>query len=228
VPVAESPRRAGRPFPLPPGLPPPVPQTSPRREVRLRPALSTDAMRCATISTTYTTTHVWQLDTRSDGEEMRAAFRLVRLPRELRLAADNRPPAAPARKGLLWLVAEEVQTGPRQSFQSRLTGPPGAPAGAVGVVGYVAARFRAGDPCAYLQSLSVDPAHRRQGIGSRLLEEACRWAAREGAGRLLADAGARNYPALRLLRRAGLTFCGYNDRCYLKDEVAVFLSVDVR
>ena len=69
-------------------------------------------MRCATISTAYTTTHVWQLDTRSDGEEMRAAFRLVRLPRELSLAADNRPPAAPARKGLLWLVAEEVQTGP--------------------------------------------------------------------------------------------------------------------
>ena len=96
------------------------------------------------------------------------------------------------------------------------------------MVGYVAARFRAGDPCAYLQSLTVDPAYRRQGIGSRLLGEACRWAAQEGAGRLLADAGARNHPALRLLRRAGFTFCGFNDRCYLKDEVAVFLSVDVR
>jgi ribosomal protein S18 acetylase RimI-like enzyme len=195
-------------------------QARPRREIRLRPALSTDAMRCATLSTAYTTTHVWQLDTRSDGEEMRAAFRLVRLPRELSLAADNRPPAAPARKGLLWLVAEEVQTGP---------GPTRLSAAPVGeVVGYVAARFRTGDPCAYLQSLTVDPAHRRQGIGSRLLGEACRWAAQEGAGRLLADAGARNYPALRLLRRAGFTFCGYNDRCYLKDEVAVFLSVDVR
>ncbi|HEX2517014.1 MAG TPA: GNAT family N-acetyltransferase, partial [Chloroflexota bacterium] len=171
--MAEPGRRLSRPLPLPPGLPPPLRQARPRQEIRLRPALSRDAMRCATISTAYSTTHVWQLDTRSDGEEMRAAFRLVRLPRELRLAADNRPPAAPARKGLLWLVAEEVQTGPRQM---RLSGSPAAPAsgvgragGAVGVVGYVAARFRAGDPCAYLQSLTVDPAYRRQGIGSRLL-----------------------------------------------------------
>ena len=61
-----------------------------------------------------------------------------------------------------------------------------------------------------------------------LLAEARRWAAAQGAERLIADVAARNYPALRLLQRTGFAFCGFNDRCYPKDEVAVFLSVELR
>jgi ribosomal-protein-alanine N-acetyltransferase len=96
------------------------------------------------------------------------------------------------------------------------------------VVGYLGAYHRQGESFAYLQSLAVDSAYRRRGIASRLLAEASRWAAGQGAGRILADVAARNYPALRLLRKTGYAFCGYNDRCYPKDEVAVFLSVEVR
>jgi ribosomal protein S18 acetylase RimI-like enzyme len=99
---------------------------------------------------------------------------------------------------------------------------------ASGVVGYVGAYHATGDACAYLQSLAVDPAHRRQGVATALLAEARRWAAAQGAERLIADVAARNYPALRLLQRAGFAFCGFNDRCYPKDEVAVFLSVELR
>ncbi|HEX2035756.1 MAG TPA: GNAT family N-acetyltransferase, partial [Chloroflexota bacterium] len=94
-------------------------------------------------------------------------------------------------------------------------------------VGYVAAALAPGESCAYLQALVVAPSHRRQGIAGRLLAQACRWAAGQGAVRLMADVSARNYPALRLLEKAGFSFCGYNDRCYPKNEVAIFLSIDL-
>lgn len=219
----------------------------PRHEIRIRQAETTDAARCTTISTTYTTTHVWQLDARSDGDDVRIAFRLVRLPRELTLAAEQRPPAKPSRRGTLWLVAEQVNTAapagrphgtlrPSRGASAMQLNLPDAPPGraapaersAASVVGYVGAYHAAGDACAYLQSLAVDPTRRRQGIAAALLAEARRWAAAQGAERLIADVAARNYPALRLLQRTGFAFCGFNDRCYPKDEVAVFLSVELR
>jgi ribosomal protein S18 acetylase RimI-like enzyme len=259
--------------------------------VRIRPWIAADAVRCTTISCTYTTSHVWQMDARQDSEEIRVGFRLVRLPRELTLDAEQRPPASPTgatRRGQLWLVAEEVEVPPGEGDRPTAVGPGwshavrpsrgasavqlGFPASSPGplpstaassksappmegsprgrrsdapaaapppvpegtpqargtIVGYVAAYRRTGDPYAYLQSLAVDTAYRRRGIGTRLVSEVCRWAAEEGAGRLMADIGARNYPAMRLLQKAGFSFCGYNDRCYPKDEVAVFLSVGLR
>ena len=105
---------------------------------------------------------------------------------------------------------------------------PPAGRGASAVVGYAGAFHATGDACAYVQSLAVDPSHRRQGIATALLAEARRWATARGAERLIADVAARNYPALRLLQRTGFAFCGFNDRCYPKDEVAVFLSVELR
>ncbi len=66
---------------LPSRLPRPLPQrATPRREIRLRPGTAADTVPCTTLSTTYTTSHIWQLDTRQHGDEIRVSFRLVRLP----------------------------------------------------------------------------------------------------------------------------------------------------
>ena len=84
------------------------------------------------------------------------------------------------------------------------------------------------DQSGYLRALAIDPAYRRRGIAGRLLAEARRWAAGYGATQLLADVPARNYPALRFLQKSGFTFCGYNDRCYAKNEVALFFAAQLR
>jgi ribosomal protein S18 acetylase RimI-like enzyme len=86
----------------------------------------------------------------------------------------------------------------------------------------------AGDSTAYLRTLVVGRAHRRRGIAGRLLAEARRWAARQGAEQLLGDLSARNFPALRLLQKAGFSFCGYNERCYPDNEVAIFFATRLR
>jgi GNAT superfamily N-acetyltransferase len=256
-------------------LPQPSTRTRARKEIVLRPATPDDAPACALVDSAYTTTHIWQLDTRQDGDELRVCFRQVRLPRELSLIAPHRPPALPSgtqRKGLLWLVAEEIEVGgdsavppersrpatthpawthamrrsataatvqlglPQGQGQSdaaslRAPAPEGPRAGKSAkpaVVGYVAVAAAPRDESAYLRALVVDRAHRRKGIASRLLAEAKRWAARQGAGRLIADVQARNYPALRLLQKGGFTFCGFNDCCYADGEVAVFFSARLR
>jgi ribosomal protein S18 acetylase RimI-like enzyme len=96
------------------------------------------------------------------------------------------------------------------------------------IVGYVVAAAAPRERTAYLRTLVVDRSHRRKGIGVRLLAEAKRWAAQQGAECLIADAPARNFPAIRLLQRGGFAFCGYNDSCYLENEVAVFFCARLR
>jgi ribosomal protein S18 acetylase RimI-like enzyme len=160
------------------------------------------------------------------------------------------------RRGVLWLVAEEIEVGvgaPQRptwahtvrrsssgttaSVQLGLPGSPQreepdeaaeTPAPRGKIIGYVVAAGAPRDGHAYLRTLVVDRRFRRAGTGARLLAEAKRWAARLGADSLIADAPARNYPAIRLLQKAGFTFCGFNDSCYADNEVAVFFCVRLR
>ena len=256
-------------------LPRPSTRTRVRREIVVRAATPEDAPACALVDGAYSTTHVWQLDSRQDGDELRVSFRQVRLPRELRLIAPHQPPAASSsqRRGLLWLIAEEVEvdganqpgregvaasgirgsapspatwnhslrrTGAASSVQLGLPAPRAedvptarpeafsSPSSEPRIVGYIVAAAAARDPNAYVRTLVVDRAQRRSGVGARLLAEAKRWAARQGADRLIADVPARNYPALRLLQKTGFAFCGFNDCCYPDHEVAVFFSTRLR
>lgn len=228
----------------------------------LRAATGTDAPACVLLDSAYATTHIWQLDSRQDGDDLRISFRQLRLPRELTLIAPHHPPALAGgmlRKGMLWLVAEEIEVGgaappaaPSWSHAVRRSagGAPssvqlGLPASQEGasaarrerseeggargkIVGYVVAAGAPRDGQAYLRTLVVDRHYRRAGIGARLLAEAKRWAARQGAESLIADAPARNYPAIRLLQKAGFSFCGFNDSCYADKEVAVFFCARLR
>ena len=257
-------------------LPQPSTRTRVRKEIVLRPATGADSAACVLLDSTYATTHVWQLDSRPDGDDLRISFRQVRLPRELTLIAPHHPPALAGgvlRRGVLWLVAEEMEVGggPAQprgeagaatgARRSREEDPPSrrpawshavrrtrgaasvqlglpsapnrepmedecAPQGTI--VGYVVAAGAPRDGQAYLRTLVVDRHYRRAGIGARLLSEAKRWAARQGADCLIADAPARNFPALRLLQKSGFAFCGFNDSCYDGNEVAVFFCARLR
>lgn len=218
-------------------LPRPVPHVQRRKEIVLRAGTAADAAACSALDATYTTNHIWQMDTRQEGEELRICFRLVRLPRELTLVAEHRPPVLPygaPRRGLLWLVAAEIEASPpvRAEAQAEDDAPRPAPghrdAGPGRVVGYAVAAATPGEERAYVRTLVVDRAYRRGGIGRWLLAEARRWAANYGAVRLMADALACNYPSLRLLQKSGFSFCGYNDSYWPSNDVAIFFSTRLR
>ena len=155
----------------------------------------------------------------------------------MQLSLPTAPPAAGVEPGPRQVSGQAApDEPPRAGEGSRQTGAaatgatghlPGRP-GQGAVAGYIAVAVTPRSDQAYLQSLAVDRAYRRRGVATRLLDGARRWAAAQGAVRLMADVPARNYPALRLLQKAGFAFCGYNDCCYPDNEVAVFFSTPLR
>src|SRR5581483_4708995 len=149
------------------------------------------------------------------------------------------PPAAPAAgsgpTSMDGAGSRSGSSGRKPTGEAPGGGPEGEPGTGAKAVGYVVAvaspRVVATPPPGrhvYLRTLVVDGAYRRRGIAARLLAETLRWAAALGAEDVMADVPARNYPALRLLQKAGFTFCGFNDRCYDDGEVALFLSTRLR
>lgn len=74
-----------------------------------------------------------------------------------------------------------------------------------GVAGFAVLRLARdrGRLMGVIVSLGVDPAHREQGIGRRLLRESCRWCRRAGAERLRLEVAQDNMPALALYRNQG-------------------------
>jgi ribosomal protein S18 acetylase RimI-like enzyme len=60
-----------------------------------------------------------------------------------------------------------------------------------------------GDRHSHIFLLYVDPAHRRQGIGKRLLEQAETWARSQGDRQITLQVFCENQPALKLYQQSG-------------------------
>ena len=71
-------------------------------------------------------------------------------------------------------------------------------------VGTAAVRPALDEPDACVLTLAVDPAWRRQGIGSRLLSRPCGWQPRVGAAELVLTTRADNQAVLPMVLAAGL------------------------
>lgn len=79
-----------------------------------------------------------------------------------------------------------------------------------------------------LESISVHPAARRQGIGSALLRSVLAWALDHGAQRLCLEVRAGNASALRLYERLGMQVEGRRPRYYTApEEDALLLGIPI-
>jgi [ribosomal protein S18]-alanine N-acetyltransferase len=94
---------------------------------------------------------------------------------------------------------------------------------AEGAEGFVIARAAAGE--AEILSIGTVPAHRRQGIGRRLLSAAAVEARHRGAMRLVLEVAADNDAALALYRRAGFGKVGRRAAYYRRPTGAVAAEV---
>lgn len=84
----------------------------------------------------------------------------------------------------------------------------------------------------WIQSLYVDAAHRREGIGSLLLQTALAEAECSGAHAFFVETQVSNGPAIAFYLKHGFTVCGFNDHLYTNDdlrhdEVALFLVREI-
>lgn len=173
----------------------------------IRQAISSDVPGLISLDHNYSTDHVWQMEYRQTDDEIRAIFREVRLPRPMRVTYPRDPQRLAdewTRRAAL-LVAELGET--RR--------------------GYVALVQGTAEATGWVTDLVVGLRDRRQGIATRLLGAAWEWCRQRGMERIFLEMQSKNYPGIRLARKLGFVFCGYSDRFYPNEDIALFFSLEL-
>jgi ribosomal protein S18 acetylase RimI-like enzyme len=181
----------------------------------VRPAELEDLESCLNLDHSYPTAHVWQMDVQEASGGTTVTFRTVRLPRPVTVKYPRR------REEMLgawhrrdcFLVAE-AGDGDR-SVRSRH------------IVGYLTMDAYEWHKTGWVADLVIAPEHRRKGIATQLLQAGKGWAREAGLRRLTVETQTKNYPAVCLLERLAFSFCGYNDRYYANQDIALFFSLDL-
>lgn len=176
--------------------------------VKIRKARSADWELCTTLNHSTVTDHAWRMEEDEKEGAITVTFRPVRLPRQARVPYPRQGDDLVAgwEQSDLFLIAEEDSQ----------------------VRGYVTARALPGHGLAWVQDLVVDRICRRQGLGSKLLEQVVVWALQSHLPRLVTEVQTRNHPGVCFCQSRGLTFCGYHDRHWRTKDIAVLLGQTLR
>jgi GNAT superfamily N-acetyltransferase len=179
-------------------------------EIQVRPATADDLPRLVQFDHGYSTDYVWQMDLRDDGGtgEIQVGFRPVRLPRPMRVSYTRDPERLTAdwTRRVCFLVAE--QDGVVKGYLNLVL----APAAETG----------------WIVDCVVERRFRRAGVGSVLLAAGAQWSRANRLKRLVLEMQSKNYPASTFAQKHGLVFCGYNDRYYPNQDVALFFGMTLK
>jgi ribosomal protein S18 acetylase RimI-like enzyme len=177
-------------------------------KVIVREASLADLNLCLSLDHDCTTDHVWQMTAQRSEFGLNVAFRVVRLPRPMKA----RYPRS---------LDQLVENWQRKEgfFVAEVDGQ---------VRGYVDALARRWEEIAWVANLAVDRNYRRHRIGTALIQQAQQWARSQKLTGLVVEATTKNYPALRMYQRLGFEFCGYNDRYYTNQDIAIFFAQRLR
>jgi ribosomal protein S18 acetylase RimI-like enzyme len=181
----------------------------------VRPADLADLEACLRLDHSYLTAHVWQMDVHEAKTGVAVNFCTVRLPRpvQVRYPRDQEALRTAWHRSDCFLVAstgggaENVAAGP--------------------IIGYLTMDAYDWHRTGWVADLVVAPAHRRKAVATQLLRAGKEWAREAGLRRLTIETQTKNYPALCFLERQGFSFCGYNDRYYANEDIALFFSLDL-
>lgn len=179
-----------------------------RPAVIVRPAILGDLEACLALDNSFTTDYVWQMEGKEKEGEVSITFRTVRLPRTMRVSypRDNDHLLHNWRKEECFLVADEG-----------------------GVVrGYIDMTVQAWHMTGWINNLVVTKSSRRRGIGSALLKAAVRWGCEQGLKQVVAETQTKNYPAICFYQKNGFAFCGFSDRYYINQDIALFFAQSLR
>lgn len=177
-------------------------------EIQIRPALAEEIPLLAELDHTYASDYVWQMDLQQAEEGQPRVvgvnFRQVRLPRTVKVDTP-RPRSALLetwmnRSGILVAVLKEQP------------------------VGYCGLMLDLSPQTVWMTDLAVMRPVRRQGIGSALVLAGLEWTRQHGCQRLVLQMQPKNYPAICLAEKLGFDFCGYIDRYFPNQDIALFFG----
>ncbi|HLA44308.1 MAG TPA: GNAT family N-acetyltransferase, partial [Aggregatilineales bacterium] len=153
------------------------------------------------------TEYVWQMQRREENERTQISFQTLRLPRPIcveypRSTESLRIDLEPL-GGVLVAEAESI------------------------ILGYTHVALTKSDRSAWVRNLVVDVPVRRHRIGHLLLDGARQWAVMHHANHITLETTTRSYPAIRFMLSQGLMFCGFNDRYYSSQDIAIFFGQNI-
>jgi GNAT superfamily N-acetyltransferase len=187
-----------------------MPSSTPSRAV-IRDGVEADVPRCVALDHSFDSEYVYQIQVSADEENGWAiVLRKERLPRAVEMSV----PADPSRLKLAvpesecFLVAQHRETGD--------------------VLGYLAMQHDRRHRLGLIHDLTVDRPERRQQVGSRLLGAARVWAKEHQITRMNVEIQSKNLHGIQFFEGLGFNFCGYNDRLFPNQDVALFFSTSLR
>jgi ribosomal protein S18 acetylase RimI-like enzyme len=95
------------------------------------------------------------------------------------------------------------------------------------IVGYSRVHLYRWNNSAFIISLLVDAGHRRKGIGTRLLKAMEDFSKENKARVLMLDASPDNAPTLQLYFKNGFRICGFNDKIYRDEKIALYFAKEL-
>lgn len=175
--------------------------------MHIRKARPADIEACLKLDHSVLTDHAWRMEEQQYQDAIILTFQPVRLPRSVSVPYPRQGKELMAgwEECDLFLVAEER-----------------------GILGYVTARSLSGHGLLWVYDLVVDAARRRQGIGRALMAEVVSWASGKGLERVILEVSTRNYPAICFCRALGFSFCGYHDRHWRTQDIALLFGTHLR
>jgi GNAT superfamily N-acetyltransferase len=177
-------------------------------EIEIRPASSTDIPVLINLDHDYSTDYAWQLDVKTEEDQVNVNFRKVRLPRSVRVEY----PRDPRLLGDDWSRRDAL-------LVALLEGEP---------VGYISVNLDIAPATNWVTDLAVIRRIRRQGIGSALVLAAQEWAREFNGYRMVLEMQPKNHAAISMAQKLGFDLCGYNDRYYMNRDIALFFCRSVR
>jgi len=176
--------------------------------IEVRAGQSSDLKILSAIDHTYTTDHVWQMDMDYQSNNIDIKFKEVRLPRPVEINYPRTP------EDLM-----DIKKAESEILVASMGDEP---------IGYIRLGSGAALSTAWVTDMVVIKYLRRQGVGSSLLLAARDWAAQKNCTRILLEMQSKNYPAICMAKKMSFEFCGYSDRYYPNQDIAVFFAYPIR
>jgi GNAT superfamily N-acetyltransferase len=208
----------------------------------IRDGIADDIAACLALDHSYQTDHVWQLQILSEeNQRWQLELRRERLPRmltELFAANGERVRSALPSDQCFLVAANRVAYAAHTpaSFdetsdaldEETVPAMPSVTATQDEVIGYLTLWRDGAYRMGWIRDLVIARPYRRHQLGSRLLNVARTWARDHKLTRLMLAIPSKNDPAITLALRNGFTFCGYNDRYFPNQDIAMFFGQAIR
>lgn len=173
-------------------------------DIKVRPLEMTDLPVLIDIDHSYHTDHVWQMELEHSETSVSVKFREIKLPRSMKV---DYPRAADLiadtwKEKTVVLVAQSGEEP----------------------IGYLAVSQGSAPGVSQVTDFAVLRRLRRSGVGTALVRGALIWQEQNGGAQLILEMQSKNYPAICLANKLGFEFCGYSDRYYRNQDIALFFA----